>query len=248
MTKTVRQICEGALQEIGVVGQGKPLAAADASLALERMQLMLDAWQAMRLTIFQVSSGTWNLVQGQQDYTMGPGGDFNVDRPLWLEGANIVWPTAANPPPAEFPMGILTDGEWQRIVVKNLQTNLPRSLWPEWTYPLLTIHVYPIPSLVGLQVKIWTPRPLESAVTLATVLSVPPGYLEAMVYNLASRLVTPFHRQMPASLPQNAIDSLAVVKRANKRIEVALFDPGLLFRGGKYNIYTDTFGTGPLSS
>ena len=51
---------------------------------------MIDAWNADRLAIFTVSSNDFPFILGQQSYTLGSGGDFDMIRPARITGISAI--------------------------------------------------------------------------------------------------------------------------------------------------------------
>jgi hypothetical protein len=57
--------------------------------AARALQQLLDSWSADKLSVYSISPYRFNLLPGQKDYTLGPGADFDVKRPLNIEQATI---------------------------------------------------------------------------------------------------------------------------------------------------------------
>lgn len=70
--------------------------------------------------IFNVARNVYPLVSGQQAYTIGPGGNFNPPRPIWIQDAGIISTTSALQP-LELPMAILSDDEWAGLSIKRAE-------------------------------------------------------------------------------------------------------------------------------
>src|SRR5271154_804888 len=110
---------------IGVLASGETPSGAESQDALLIAQQMLDAWQAERLVVNQILSSNFPLVPGQQTYTCGTGGNFNILRPARIERYSIV--NLNNPAqPLELPLQVLDFQEWQSLVpVKAISSTLP---------------------------------------------------------------------------------------------------------------------------
>jgi hypothetical protein len=87
---TANTIIRGAYQLIGVVGKGDPLGPDDAQDGLRRLNNMAASWITQSLTSLAVQKQIFNLTSGQQTYSIGLGGDFNVNRPQQINGAGLI--------------------------------------------------------------------------------------------------------------------------------------------------------------
>jgi len=204
---------------------------------------MIDSWQAERLMIFSIAINEFPLVVAQQTYTIGAGGNFNIPRPARIERMSIV--SLMNPAqPLELPMRYLTDKNWQeQVPVKLISSTLPLIVYDDQQFPLRNLSFWPIPS-VAVNTRIYGWSPLSSYTTLTTDLTFPPGYLEALRYNLAARLMAEMpgdYNQVTAGLvAKGAQDGLARIKSMNIPIIEAECDPALLGTGGRYDYRSDT--------
>ncbi len=78
---------------------------------------------------------------------------------------------------------------------------------------------------------------------LTTNYDFPPGYQDALEYNLAVRLAIPYGRMVTPELRQMASDSLALIKRQNYKLTDLAIDPALTHsHAGWYNIDTGSGG------
>ena len=174
-------------------------------------------------------------------YTMGPGGDFNTTRPSSIDRISIVSLTNPNQP-LELPIDYYTDWDWQNVPVKNIATTLPTAVYDDGDFPLRRLSYWPIPS-VQVKTRIYSWQQLSQFPDLFTDLTFPPGYKEALRYNLASRLIA----EMPGEYAQItvaqtallAVESLARIKSMNMPIIQAFCDPDINGRAGYYNFYSD---------
>lgn len=213
--------------------------------ALAILNMMLDQWNAERLMVYavirvvnDVNSNPFNLVPGQQTYTLGTGGNFNYPRPTRVERAGII--SLNNPAqPLELPLEMLTDAGWEAIPVKNITSTLPQKLWIDTNFPFMNLNFWCIPSVqVQLALYLWQ---IISGFTDPTVLvSLPPGYLKALRYCLAVDLAPEWGRPVPPEVAAQAIFSKAFVKTINIPLVDLQCDKAIV-GGGKsiYNWLTD---------
>ena len=238
----VVDLITSALHLINVLASGETVDAATANDALFVFQGMIDSWNAESLMIFTDTRLVFPLTVGQQAYTYGIGGDFNSPRPAAIDRMSIMW--LGNPAqPLELPMAYLTTAEWQAIPVKNIQSSLAQYCWDDGGFPFRTLSFWPIPNALN-NVVIYPWVALAAPATLQTQLSFPPGYQQALRYNLAALLAAEFP-PVPAEIMQMvvaiAMQSKAVIKAMNQPIIDLRCDPALNARGGGlYDWRSDT--------
>ena len=211
---TFLDIATDALTEIGQVGMGQSVSAEQAAQAQRVANRMLQKWSIQRLMLYLIASRPFNLKVNQQDYSLGPtGADFVGARPILIEAAQS---TPLNST-LYLPMNILDTPKWGAIRDKGATcslTGVPSDLWPEYTFPNLTFHVWPIPSaIVTVYLKTW--EMLQQFATLFDQLSLPPGYEPAIVQNLAMELAPYYDMPVSAGLAQLAADGLIQIQKIN---------------------------------
>lgn len=236
MTTTLDIITQAFL-EVGAFATSESIPAADAQDALGKLNRMLDAWRNERLMLYQLTRETFNLVASQQSYTIGSGGNFNTNRPLSIERAGVE--VQSTNPVTELPVDIVSDAEWQQIRVKAITSTYPRKLWVQGGMPLVTLWVWPVPSEVNkLVLYSWPGALLAQFAALTTTLSLPPGYEEALISNLAMRLYPSYGTPINPVVEQTARESKALLKRTNTRQADLRCDPMLYAKGRGFNYLT----------
>lgn len=234
----VSDVATDALLELNIIANGETPKAAYLATCMRRYNMILDTWKAQLSMIYQLKRELLATVANQASYTIGPGGNWNIARPEVINGAGFV-NTAVNPAqPLETPMSIYVDEEWQAIGLKTQTSTVPWSIWYETTFPLGTIHVNPVPTVVA-QVALYVPTPMTEAATLATVLYMPPGYRALSVYAVARDIASSFERTVSRDLNDKYKAALTVVKRGNAKPMKLWMPRRLTARGGGYNILTN---------
>ncbi len=224
---TVNDLLLSTLKLIGSVSSTSPPKPDELADALARLQDMIDSWMAERLAIFVVKRSVYPLVSNQQEYTIGPGGDFNQPRPVWIQDAGIISNT--NPSqPLELPM--LSDDDYASVSIKNVASALSWYLWYNYDFDANgrgKVWVWPIPNVGNLEIALYVPTPLTQVSALTDTLHFPPGYAEAVRFNLAVRLCPEWGRPIDPVVAQMAAESFARIERANKRLQRLGIDPML---------------------
>jgi hypothetical protein len=229
------EILYPALRLAGVVtaaGRGPSLSQkTDAFAALNRM---LDSWTQQRLLIYAQQTERYTLEPSQTSYTIGPGGDFDTARPVKITAASIL--TGGTHSPLE----ILTAADWASKSLREVPTTIPTELYCDYANPIATLYLYGYPTAGG-ELELWTWQILDQFTSQASDVSLPPGYLEAVVYQLAVRLSGQFQTIMRPDVFQIAREAKAVIKafNASPSPAVASADSGTRCNcGGTFNYWT----------
>lgn len=242
---TANDLIERSLKTIGVLASGETASGADASDAFTILNNMVDTWATQRLTIFTTARTAFNLTSSVQDYTIGTGGTFNIVRPLWIVAASIIPDrNASADQKVELPISAAMNiRQWQDVAIKGTTSTFPTEFFYDknWTAGLATISVWPIPRNSDCQLVLYTPTALSQFADRTTNYTFPPGYEEAMRYQLALRLAPEFGRQLPPEVVLLADETLGNVKRTNVNDEELSTDVALMAHGGRYDWRTDRY-------
>lgn len=87
---TANAIISGAYHLIGMLAENEVPNAFQAQDGLRRANMMASSWRTQALTSLCVQRYLFNLTANQQTYSIGLGGDFNVDRPQEINGAGLI--------------------------------------------------------------------------------------------------------------------------------------------------------------
>lgn len=245
---TGNQTIASALRLIGAISAGETPEAQEATDALFVCNQMLDSWNAERLMIFTILRSVFTLVVNQQVYTLGIGGDFSIPRPARIEQFSIIQQPLATQP-LELAMAILNYQQWQQIPVKNTPTSLPQAVYPDMAFPLINLNFWGVPTIPN-DIAIYSWQPLTQFTALTADLELPPGYAEAIRYNLALRLgpewLGPSWNPGPF-VTQNAVESKARVKSINiVPLEMVCDSAVVSPERGYYNWISDTAAGVPV--
>lgn len=211
---TVSKLVNLALKDAGVIGSGQTAEAEDAATALDTLNQMLAQWRTSQLEVYALQNLIIPIVTNKMSYTVGPGGDLDVERPHSVSFA--AWRNGTNQSDLLYPLRLMKTLEsWQRITIQPL-TNWPSSLLYEPTYPLGTVYIWPQPSWgqIELTVKAFLP----SNVVIGDDIMLPPEYDLPIRFNLAKLLCSAFGSPLRPDIAQIAASSLRTLKRANTRV------------------------------
>jgi hypothetical protein len=241
---TARDVITASLQELGVLAAGEVATAAEANDGLTLLNRWLDSKAAERLQIYTVTRSTWTIVSGLGSYTVGTGSAtdrVSIARPVFVNKIQFV--DTSMDPDLEMPLTLLTDSTYAAIGMKTFTSKYPQAAYYNPTYPHARITFWPVPTSDTLLGVIYHATAVTQLPTLDTAISMPPGYELMLVKNLAVQLAPSYERQVNSLLLEQAREAVAIVKRANKRLDDLVIDRAALVQGnrwGFYNIYSDS--------
>ena len=234
MADTGRTVAEAILRKLGVIAQGETPEAAELNDTLSAVNDLISSWSNERLMVYAIIEETFTLTVAQQSYTLGPGGDFATIRPQWID--KILLRDNNPTQPVDYPVKLIPVEEWSRISVKGVSTQYPYFAYDDSGFPLRTIQIYPKPSQAN-NIIFYSAKALSS-LTADTVLSFPPGYRRALIFNGAAEVAPEFGIEPSMLVLASAVDAKANIKRANHKTALLGTDAALINRRNDFNIHT----------
>jgi hypothetical protein len=183
---TYLDIVTDALKEIQVLAQGEVPSAADAKDGLTKLNRLFDRWSARKIMAFNVDFSVFTLTPNLSPHVIGPTGaspTFTVaQRPVTVEAAALLIQTG--PSIIDVPMNIRDDAWWANNRVKNQTSSVPTDLYYSPGWPNGSLYFWPIPTAANqVRLELWTLLP--GNVAQNGTFSLPPGYWDAVILNLA---------------------------------------------------------------
>lgn len=231
---TAQTLLNESLMIAGQLGPARGSGASHSEVALRALNAMLGNWATQRLTVPVIRMDTFDLVADTQTYTLGVGGDWDMVRPVKINRANVISGDIHRP------LDIITVSDWADLRLPALPSTIPDRLYNDRDFPLSTLRFYPVPDS-AYSVELFTRQALAQIAALDTDLEFvpdPPGYEEAVKYNLAIRLKTLFPKalaqppQQLALVVEIARESLANIKRMNTVTPRLRCEPAIGRTGG----------------
>lgn len=219
---TARDLIEDAAAEIGVFASDSALSDADAQIMLRRLNRMMDSWSAEGLAVYERYDESLTLSAGVASYSTAllAGG-----RPVRVDGVTV---TVGG---VDYDMRMVSKANYDEIGYKSV-AGIPDMCYVQMGMPDATLYFYPAPSAAyTAKVTVW--RRMPNGMALTTTVSLPPGYEEAIVTNLAVACAPMFGASPQSATVENARESKATIKRNNtQHIEMDLNLPGASSRAG----------------
>lgn len=226
----------------GVLAPGETAPAAEMASNQVLLNQMIEAMGTERLNIFTLArSAPFNFVANQAAYTLGTGGNFNMARPAKIEYVSYVY--NANPAqPLEQKIKMFSDDEWAEIPVKNIFNVLPEGVYDDGGFPFRTLTYWQIPNDSSVQTIIGAWQALTQFTDLTTDNAFPPGYIDAIKYNLVLRIAADYQKPVLPSVQLLATEGMARIKGLNVTPVKMRIDPIVgTGDGGHYDWRSDTY-------
>lgn len=225
---TVLDVIRRALRLIGVHGAGDVLSAEESEDGLAALNAMVDEWANEKLMISAASLDVIALQPNVGVYTIGRTGGTVSDWPITIDPASYIQHGSLS-----YPLQLVTLAEYNALTLKALSTLIPDTLWYNTTFPNGTVTLYPLPAAV-MTLNLWSWKQITSFASLSQTIALPPGYENAMTYNLAVAMAPEYQG---ANLSPLVLRNAANSKRKLKRINfVTPMLENAASGGGRFNI------------
>lgn len=237
---SARDLIQAAFEELQVYSPGETALDADAARGFKTLNDLVDSWSNESLTCYAINQQSAPLVPGKYQYTIGEGGDFNMQRPLRIiagVGRAYILDDNGN----KYLVSVVPQDVYNWQSQNNINSNFPDTLFYDPQFPLGIINIFPVPN-ISYTIFWESYLQLTEFASLAATLNLPPGYERAFKKNLAVELA-PFYPTAvlsQATIAQ-AARALGNIKRTNTRPLVATYDSEIVAHGSySYNIRTDS--------
>lgn len=247
---TFTSIAEVAFGMLNVFLPGEAMGSADANRARTICNRMLSGWRQRGQYIPIIARERFNMVadQGGPDnpYTIGPGGDFNTERPSnqnSITSANLILTTSD--PEVRVHLGIYTDQAYDANQIPDMSNTQPTGLYYNPTYDndLGSIFLWPVPDVAYNDLELFLQKSIAQFADLTTTYYVPDGAEDAITYGLALRMQGPWGKKLDPADVQIAQEVIGVFKRSNAKMS-DLSNDAYVFTQGRSTLYNIQTGTG----
>lgn len=220
MATTIDDLVRESYRELNVIGERGSLTYEQLAQGLRHVNRLLDSWNINFGLPNTVSISSFNLVIGQNSYTIGSGGDVNTTRPLKIINATI------QDGDLNYPMAPINYQEWMDIYDKSDTSDVPSKFYYDNNMPLGVIYVWPKPTKV-VAFRYSQERKYGSYVA-ADEVTLHPGVERAIVCGVAKELLTKYPSEAIGQLViQNAKDAVNDLRKY--QIKQHLRDIGTIF-------------------
>lgn len=245
-------IAENAFALLNVFLPGEAVPGADGAYACGVANRMLSGWGQRNLMIPVVSRERFDLVANQggttNPYTIGPGGDFDTERPSnqnSIVSANLI--LTASSPEVRVPLGIYTDQAYDANQIPDLTNGQPTGLYynPTYANDLGSIYLWPVPDVSTNDLELFLQKGIAQfdPDSMGTTVYLPDGAEDAITYQLARRLQGPYGKSLSAEDKLIAKEVLDTYKRSNVKMSDLASD-AFMFTSGRRTIFNIQTGSG----
>lgn len=188
---TFRDIVTDSMIELGVLQANETPSAEDSAWVLRKLVRLFDNLNAYRPAVYCENFTTFSFVPSQQAYTIGPSGaDLTAAiRPVTLDGVNVILNNVS--PVVRNPCNVRDWQWWQYNAVQGITSSFPTDVYYEPGWPDGTIYFWPVP-IVAYDFELVTRTLVDESITLAGTFSMPPGYLDMVIFSLAEACIPSF--------------------------------------------------------
>lgn len=237
---TVGDLCNAALHDSGIVGDGQTAGAEYSSTAFRILNWLLSQWNRKRWLVFQLIDVSV-VSTGAESYSIGPGGDFNTPRPDRLEDGNFLRQLNTAPPnQVDYPLELIQAHEdYNRIRLKTMGT-WPSAIFYDSGFPMGRIFPWPVPQASLYEIHVLLKNQLAQFTSLTQTIVLPPEYEAALSYNLQVRLRIAYRMQPDPMMIALAKDALNDIRGANVQIPRMKMPAAVIGFGSRYSVFSDS--------
>ncbi len=211
ITVKVLDIVTESMQEMGALAAGETAPIQDAADVLKKLQRLIDRYNARKVMVYNVNFATYSLPANTYPITIGPGGAIDVNqRPVDIESIAIFLTSSSTP--VKLILNKRDQQWWAAQTIPTLTSSLTTDFYysPDW--PLGQIFFWPTQTIVH-DFQLETRLVLTQATSYNQDFTMPPGYWDLVVYDLADSIGGIFGRSSSADL-------LRKLTQARKAVEV----------------------------
>lgn len=217
MAYTTLNLITDVLLDMGVIADQETPTAAQSTGALTKLNDLIESWNIDPQKLYGATQYIMPFVANKATYTIGAGGDLNINRPNGIYAAFVRNTTAAASQQQDVPITILTDQQWAEIPTKGMVGTYPYAVWFNMMNPLITAYITPIATSANYSLVIFDNND-NATLSLSTVLVLPPGYKRALKYGLFLELAPGYQIPVPAEITTLAATSKMSIDRQNLQI------------------------------
>lgn len=217
---TASSIILRGLQQLGDKVVGDTLTANEQTTYLAVLNAMLDSWRIEKLMVHRILETTFTLVSGFDTYTIGAGGNFNMERPDRLEDTCFIMQDNG-----QYPVRVVDEATLTAQQTKG-QRQMPRMVYLDPAFPLANIFFDFTPDKAyEFHLKSWSS--LQQFATINDTMTLPSGYQRALESNFALE-VAPGYISASPELVKIAKESKARIVAQNTRTTYLTLDVGVV--------------------
>ena len=228
MTITAGTLINDALLELGVLAEGDTPTADMSASALRVLNRMLDNLSNSQSFAYYANLVTRALT-GESSFTIGPTGNVVGSRPIGIESAYL------DRAGIHYPVRVVDNQLFDSIIYPAASGANTVYVYYEATVPNGIVHCWPLASDCTLGLRVI--NQVVNFTDLTTPTTLPPGYEECIVSNLAVRL-SPFYPavQLSPITARLAKTTLDTIQRRNNVIPTMSLPAAVTVNKGGFSL------------
>lgn len=230
---TAADLIERSMRVLGQLNSGSTPTDDEYADGLEALNAMLASWNNPRQMCYALQEESLTLADGDASYTIGPSGDLTTTRPVEIIQA---WIVESN---VSYDVRLISDEQYAAIPDKTTEADWPEFANYKATMANGTLTVWPLPNATRT-LKLQTRIALSAFTSTDTTVNLPPGWEDALVFNLAVRWAPEFQTMPSPDVKEMARETKAEIKRINHKPIVSTSELPALVNRRVSNITTDT--------
>lgn len=234
---TAGDIIYGSLRLIGMLAEGETPSAETARDALTAFNQMLDSWSTERLAVYSTQDQTFTWPASTALRSIGPTGNFVGSRPVALDDSTYFRDASTG---VSYGIKLINQAQYNGIALKTATSTYPQVLWFQSAFPDAEMTIYPVPTR-ALEWHFVSVLELTQPALLSTDIALPPGYLRALRFNLASELAAEFGIEPSGQVQRIAIASKRNIKRINAPDDQMSMPYSIVATRQRYSIYAGNY-------
>lgn len=213
---TVLDIIKRAMRLNGTFGSGETLTPDESTDGLLALNSMMSLWATEGMMLFKFETVSYTPTAGS--FTIGATGQAVTTRPVEILSAYRRTGTL------DTPVEVVGRTVYEMLALK-AQTGQVAVLYYKPTMPNGTVFIWPVNTTEVLYMTLQ--QPLTAFATTAEVISLPDGYEETLVFNLAVCYAPEFGIEASSTVQLRAANSKRLIKTVNSEIPQLEVDPTL---------------------
>lgn len=200
-----QDLITAAYQELGLIDPIETLSPEMLAFGLQKMNRLLDSWNAIREAVYVDAPGSHTLTSGLNPHTFGPtGATFTVtQRPVTVFALNLVISDV------RYPVRPRDSAWYASLSTPEISAQPTDFYWaPGWANG--SLYLYPVPDS-AYEIELWRRVLLAQVSTVTDTFSLPPGYWDAIVRTLAEDLAPAYNVPVAGDLRVKAEAARAIV-------------------------------------
>ena len=198
ITVKILDIVTDSMKEIGVLAAGEIAPIEQTADVLRKLQRLIDRYNARQVMVYNVNFSTVTIPANTNPVTIGPGGVIDVNqRPVDILTMALF--LNSNSTPVKLILRKRDQQWWAAQTIPSLTSSVTTDFYysPDW--PLGNIYLWPIDTVTA-DFQLQSQLVLTQATSYSQDFTMPPGYWDMIVYDLADSIAGMFGRQTTPDL------------------------------------------------